>query len=116
MSASCGEGASRTRSRRPYRAFGQILRRAAGIYENDGVDVARQKLGALVGSLFPEGEAADATSYLSLLLGLGVGGAGVGSDPPAVRGVAASWSCSRSGVRCSSCSKTCTGPTIRSWT
>ena len=57
----------------PYRAFGQILRRAAGIYENDGVDVARQKLGTLVGSLFPEGEAADATRYLSLLLGLGVG-------------------------------------------
>ena len=57
----------------PYRAFGQIVRRAAGIYENDGVDMARQKLGALVGSLFPEGEAADATRYLSLLLGLGVG-------------------------------------------
>ena len=57
----------------PYRAFGQILRRAAGIYETDGVDMARQKLGALVGSLFPEGEAADATRYLSLLLGLGVG-------------------------------------------
>ena len=57
----------------PYRAFGQILRRAAGIYENDGVDVARQKLGTLVGSLFPEGEAADATRYLSLMLGLGVG-------------------------------------------
>jgi class 3 adenylate cyclase/tetratricopeptide (TPR) repeat protein len=57
----------------PYRAFGQILRRAAGIFENDGVDISRQKLGTLVGSLFPEGEAADATRYLSLLLGLGVG-------------------------------------------
>jgi class 3 adenylate cyclase/tetratricopeptide (TPR) repeat protein len=57
----------------PYRAFGQILRRAAGIYENDGVDVARRKLGTLVSSLFPEGEATDATRYLSLLLGLGVG-------------------------------------------
>jgi class 3 adenylate cyclase/tetratricopeptide (TPR) repeat protein len=57
----------------PYRAFGQILRRAAGIYENDGVEVARQKLGTLVGSLFPESEAADATRYLSLMLGLGVG-------------------------------------------
>jgi tetratricopeptide (TPR) repeat protein len=57
----------------PYRAFGQILRRAAGIYENDGVDVARQKLATLAGSLFPESEAADSTRYLSLLLGLGVG-------------------------------------------
>jgi class 3 adenylate cyclase/tetratricopeptide (TPR) repeat protein len=57
----------------PYRAFGQILRRAAGIYENDGVEVARQKLATLAGSLFPEHEAADATRYLSLVLGLGVG-------------------------------------------
>jgi class 3 adenylate cyclase/tetratricopeptide (TPR) repeat protein len=57
----------------PYRAFGQILRRAAGIYENDSVEVARQKLGMLVGSLFAEREAADATRYLSLMLGLGVG-------------------------------------------
>ena len=43
-------------------------------------------------------------------------GAGVGSDPPAVRGVVAPWSCSRSVARCSWCSKTCTGPTIHSWT
>src|SRR5207342_174034 len=57
----------------PYRAFGQILRRAAGIFENDSVGVARQKLAALVGSLFEAGEAADATRYLSLVLGLGVG-------------------------------------------
>ncbi|MGZ8651468.1 MAG: ATP-binding protein [Actinomycetota bacterium] len=56
----------------PYLAFGQILRRAAGIYENDGVQVARQKLATLVGSLFLEGEAPDATRYLSLVLGLGV--------------------------------------------
>jgi class 3 adenylate cyclase/tetratricopeptide (TPR) repeat protein len=57
----------------PYRAFGQILRRAAGIYENDGVEVARQKLSALVASLFPVQEVADTTRYLSLVLGLGVG-------------------------------------------
>jgi class 3 adenylate cyclase/tetratricopeptide (TPR) repeat protein len=57
----------------PYRAFGQILRRAAGIYENDGVQAAREKLATLAGSLFLEGEAADATRYLSLVLGLGVG-------------------------------------------
>ena len=30
--------------RTPYRAAGQIIRRAADIYENDGVDVAREKL------------------------------------------------------------------------
>jgi class 3 adenylate cyclase/tetratricopeptide (TPR) repeat protein len=56
----------------PYRAFGEIVRLAAGIYENDAVEIARDKLAALVGSLFPEAEAADATRYLSLLLGLGV--------------------------------------------
>jgi class 3 adenylate cyclase/tetratricopeptide (TPR) repeat protein len=56
----------------PYRAFGQIIRRAAGIYENDGVEVARDKVAALVGSLFPADAAAEATRYLSLLLGLGL--------------------------------------------
>ena len=35
--------------------------------------MARQKLATLVGSLFQEPEAADATRYLSLVLGLGVG-------------------------------------------
>jgi class 3 adenylate cyclase/tetratricopeptide (TPR) repeat protein len=57
----------------PYRAFGQMLRRAAGIYENDGIEVSRQKLATLVGSLFAEREVADTTRYLSLVLGLGVG-------------------------------------------
>ena len=57
----------------PYRAFSQMLRRAAGIYENDGIDLSRQKLTALVGSLFPEREVGDTTRYLSLVLGLGVG-------------------------------------------
>ncbi len=52
-SAACGAGACRTRSRRRTARSAQILRRAAGIYENDGVDVARQKLGTLVGSALP---------------------------------------------------------------
>ena len=37
------------------------------------MEVGRQKLVALVGSLFPDGEVADTTRYLSLVLGLGVG-------------------------------------------
>jgi hypothetical protein len=45
----------------PYRAFGQMLRRAGGIYENGGVEVARRKLAMLAGSLFVEDEAADAS-------------------------------------------------------
>jgi class 3 adenylate cyclase/tetratricopeptide (TPR) repeat protein len=57
----------------PYRAFGQIMRRAAGIYENDGIEIARQKLTTLVASLFPEPEVADTARYLSLVLGLGIG-------------------------------------------
>jgi class 3 adenylate cyclase/tetratricopeptide (TPR) repeat protein len=56
----------------PYRAAAQIVRRVAGIYENDRVDVARTKLAAAVEGLFPEAEAAGATRYLSLLLGLGL--------------------------------------------
>jgi len=58
--------------RSPYRAAGQIVRSVAGIFENDGVDVAREKLATTVGSLFPEPEAADATRYLSVVLGLGL--------------------------------------------
>jgi class 3 adenylate cyclase/tetratricopeptide (TPR) repeat protein len=56
----------------PYRGVGQIVRRAAGIFENDPVEKARDKLAACVASLFPEAEAAEATRYLSLLLGLGL--------------------------------------------
>jgi len=58
--------------RSPYRAAGQIVRKVADIFENDGVDVARDKLATTVGSLFPEAEAADATRYLSVVLGLGL--------------------------------------------
>jgi class 3 adenylate cyclase/tetratricopeptide (TPR) repeat protein len=58
--------------RSPYRAAGQIVRRVAGIFENDRVAVAREKLAETVASLFPEPEAADATRYLSVVLGLGL--------------------------------------------
>jgi len=57
----------------PYLAFGQMLRRAAGIYENDGLETARRKLAELVASLFPEHEVSDTTGYLSLVLGIGDG-------------------------------------------
>jgi len=58
--------------RSPYRAAGQIVRKVADIYDNDGVEVARAKLAATVAELFPEPEAADATRYLSVVLGLGL--------------------------------------------
>jgi class 3 adenylate cyclase/tetratricopeptide (TPR) repeat protein len=58
--------------RSPYRAAGQIVREVADIYENDGVETARAKLAATVADLFPEPEAADATRYLSVVLGLGL--------------------------------------------
>ena len=58
--------------RSPYRAAGQIIRKVANIYENDGVDVARDKLAGTVSSLYPEAEADEATRYLSVVLGLGL--------------------------------------------
>jgi len=58
--------------RSPYRAAGQIIRTVADIYQNDGVDTARAKLATTVADLFPDPEAADATRYLSVLLGLGL--------------------------------------------
>ena len=56
----------------PYRGMGEIVRVAAGIFENDAVDVARAKLAAAVEALFPPAESAEVTRYLSLLLGLGL--------------------------------------------
>ena len=56
----------------PFLAVGEIVRRAAGIYENDAADVARAKLSSLTASLFPDQEVEDTTRYLSLLLGLGL--------------------------------------------
>jgi len=58
--------------RSPYRAAGQIIRKVADIYQNDGVETARAKLATTVADLFPEPEAADATRYLSVILGLGL--------------------------------------------
>jgi class 3 adenylate cyclase/tetratricopeptide (TPR) repeat protein len=58
--------------RSPYRAAGQIVRGVAGIFENDRVELAHEKLAETVASLFPEPEAADATRYLSVVLGLGL--------------------------------------------
>jgi class 3 adenylate cyclase/tetratricopeptide (TPR) repeat protein len=60
----------------PYRAAGRIIRRVAGIYENDPPETARATLADAVGGLFPPKEAAEATRYLSLILGLGL------DDPP----------------------------------
>ncbi len=56
----------------PYRAAADMVRSAAGIYENEPVDAARAKLAVLADSLFPERSADEATRYLSLLLGLGL--------------------------------------------
>ncbi|HUF58549.1 MAG TPA: AAA family ATPase [Actinomycetota bacterium] len=56
----------------PYRAAGEMVRHVAGIYENDPVDVARTKLEVTLDELFPPAEVADATRYLSLVLGLGL--------------------------------------------
>ena len=67
-----GAGASRTRNARPYRAAGQIIRKVADIYENDAVDVARDKLAAAVDVAVPRAEADEATRYLSVVLGLGL--------------------------------------------
>ncbi len=56
----------------PYHAAAQMMRRAAGIYENDPVELARLKLGGFIDSLLPEGERRDATRFVSLLMGLGL--------------------------------------------
>lgn len=56
----------------PYLAAGEIVRRAAGIFENEPADAARAKLASFAGSLLHENEVEDATRYLSLLLGLGL--------------------------------------------
>jgi len=56
----------------PYLAAGEIVRRAAGIFENEPAEAARAKIASLAGSLLPVTEVDDATRYLSLLLGLGL--------------------------------------------
>ena len=56
----------------PYRAAAEMVRSAAGIFEAEPVADARGKLATLTGSLLPEPDVAEATRYLSLLLGLGL--------------------------------------------
>jgi class 3 adenylate cyclase/tetratricopeptide (TPR) repeat protein len=56
----------------PYHAISEIVARAAGIFEDDPPAEARSKLADLVGSLSFDGEAADTTRHLSLLMGLGL--------------------------------------------
>jgi class 3 adenylate cyclase/tetratricopeptide (TPR) repeat protein len=58
--------------RAAYGAFAEVVRSAAGIYENDSKDSAVAKLAAVIEKLFPASEGGDATRYLSLLIGLGV--------------------------------------------
>jgi hypothetical protein len=45
----------------PYNAVAQILRQAAGVFENDAVEVARDKLSSMVGDLVSPGEVAPMT-------------------------------------------------------
>jgi class 3 adenylate cyclase/tetratricopeptide (TPR) repeat protein len=57
----------------PYRAMSEIVGRAAGIFEDDPPVASRMKLADLVADLsLSEGAAADATRYLSLMMGLGL--------------------------------------------
>ena len=56
----------------PYNAVAQMLRQIAGVFENDAVEVARDKLSSLVGDLVSPGEVAPMTRYLSLVMGLGL--------------------------------------------
>jgi len=56
----------------PYRAAADMVRTAAGIFEAEPVTDARGKLATLARSLFPEPDVAEATRYLSLVLGLGL--------------------------------------------
>ena len=58
--------------RAAYGAFAEVVRSAAGIYENDSKDSAVAKLAAAIERIFPASEAEDANRYLSLLIGLGV--------------------------------------------
>ena len=54
----------------PYHAAAQMIRTAAGVFENAPAEIAREKLSALSGSLFDASEAVSSTRHLSLLLGL----------------------------------------------
>ncbi len=56
----------------PYYPVAQMMRQAAGVFENDAVEVAREKLSLLLQDLVPQDEVAPHTRYLSLVLGLGL--------------------------------------------
>ncbi len=56
----------------PYHAAAQMMRRAAGIFESDPVELARLKLGGFIDTLLPEAERSEATRFVSLLMGLGL--------------------------------------------
>jgi class 3 adenylate cyclase/tetratricopeptide (TPR) repeat protein len=56
----------------PYRAFADIVRRAASIFENDVPESAREKLNALIMEVVPPGEVTEAARYLPQLLGLSI--------------------------------------------
>ena len=56
-----------------YAAFGQQVRQMAGIFDNDALEVAREKLERLLHSHLLEGEAAELARYLPILLGLSGG-------------------------------------------
>jgi class 3 adenylate cyclase/tetratricopeptide (TPR) repeat protein len=56
----------------PYRAVAQLVKQAAAIFENDAVEVARQKLGLLLAPLVSPDEVESMTRYLSLVLSLGL--------------------------------------------
>ena len=57
----------------PYNAVAQMLRQTAGVFENEAVEVARDKLSWLVSDLVLPDEVAPMTRYLSLVMGLGLG-------------------------------------------
>jgi class 3 adenylate cyclase/tetratricopeptide (TPR) repeat protein len=59
----------------PYRAFGDMIRIAAGVFENDPADVAFEKLARFVAGLFPHEEAPGAGADLAQLLGVVLGDA-----------------------------------------
>lgn len=56
--------------RAPYGAFTQLIRGRAGIYENDSIETAGEKLRAMVHELLPAAESDETTGHLSALMGL----------------------------------------------
>jgi len=59
-------------TRDAYGAFAQQVKQAAGIFDHDAPEVAREKIATLAVSLLPEQERSDCVRSLSLMLGLGL--------------------------------------------